>query len=63
MGKGFMPSLDMCVVTPRSSADLGVIRSKNYDVILRASEGWDFALEIWKAAFQRYLVIGQPKAC
>jgi hypothetical protein len=42
---------------------LGVIRSKNYDVILRASEGWDFALEIWKAAFQRYLVIGQPKAC
>jgi len=58
-----MPSLDMCVVTPRSDADWGVIRSGNYDVIAQASEGWEFAREIWKAAFQRYLVVGQPKAC
>jgi hypothetical protein len=58
-----MPSLEMCVVTPGSSADWGVIRSKNYDVIPKASEGWNFALEIWKAAFQRYLLVGQPKAC
>jgi hypothetical protein len=58
-----MPSLDMCVVTPRSEADWGVIRSKNYDVIPKATKGWDFALEIWSAAFQRYLVVGQPKPC
>ena len=58
-----MPSLDMCVVTPRSEADWGVIRSKNYDVIPKPSQGWDFALEIWKVAFQRYLVVGQPKPC
>lgn len=58
-----MPSLDMCVVTPRSDADWGVIRSRNYDVIHRETRGWDFALEIWKAAFQRYLVVGQPKPC
>jgi hypothetical protein len=58
-----VPSLDMCVVTPRSDADWGVIRSRNYDVIANATQGWDFALEIWKAAFQRYLVVGQPKAC
>jgi hypothetical protein len=58
-----MPSLDMCVVTPESAADWGVIKSTNYDVIPKASKGWDFALEIWKAAFQRHLVVGQPKAC
>lgn len=58
-----MPSLDMCVVTPQSAADWGVITSKNYDLIPKASEGWNFALEIWKAAFQRYLVVGQPTAC
>jgi hypothetical protein len=58
-----MPSLDMCVVTPRSEADWGVIKSKNYDVIPKATKGWDFALEIWSAAFQRYLVVGQPKPC
>jgi hypothetical protein len=58
-----MPSLDMCAVTPRSSADWDVIKSKNYDVILKASKDWDFALEIWKAAFQKYMVVGQPKAC
>jgi hypothetical protein len=58
-----MPSLDMCVVTPRSDADWGVIRSRNYDVIPRDSKEWNFALEIWKAAFQRYLVVGQPKPC
>ena len=58
-----MPSLEMCVVTPLSDADSGVIRSKNYNVIPKASEGWDLALEIWKAAFQRYLIVGQPKPC
>ena len=58
-----MPSLDMCVVTPSSEADWGVIKSRNYDVIGKASRGWDFALEIWKAAFQRYMVVGQPKRC
>jgi hypothetical protein len=58
-----MPSLDMCVVMPRSDADWGVIRSRNYDVIPKATKGWDFALEIWSAAFQRYLVVGQPKPC
>jgi hypothetical protein len=58
-----MPSLDMCVVTPRSDADWGLIRSKNYDVIPKATQGWDFALEIWHAAFQRFLVVGQPKPC
>jgi hypothetical protein len=58
-----MPSLDMCVVTPRSEADWGVIRSRNYVVIPKATKGWDFALEIWSAAFQRYLVVGQPKPC
>jgi hypothetical protein len=34
-----MPSLDMCVVTARSDADWGVIRSKNYDVIPKATKG------------------------
>jgi len=58
-----MPSLDMCVVTPSSEVDWGVIKSRNYDVIGKASRGWDFALEIWKAAFQRYMVVGQPKRC
>jgi hypothetical protein len=58
-----MPSLDMCVVTPRSEADWGVIRSKNYDVIPKGTRQWDFALEVWSAAFQRYLVVGQPKPC
>jgi hypothetical protein len=58
-----MPSLDMCVVTPRSDADWGLIGSRNYDVIPKATQGWDFALDIWKAAFQRYLVVGQPKPC
>jgi hypothetical protein len=58
-----MPSLDTCVVTPRSDADWGVIRSRNHDVIPKALQGWGFALENWKAAFQRYLVAGQSKAC
>lgn len=58
-----MPSLDMCVVTPRSEADWGVIKSRNYDVIPKATREWDFALEVWSAAFQRYLVVGQPKPC
>lgn len=58
-----MPSLDMCVVTPSSDADWGVIKSRNYDVIGKASRGWDFALQIWKAAFQRYMVVGQPRRC
>jgi len=58
-----MPSLDMCVVTPRSAGDWGIITSKNYDIIPKASRGRGFALEIWQAAFQRYLVVGQPRAC
>jgi hypothetical protein len=58
-----MPSLDMCVVTPRSEADWGVIRSRNYDVIPEASKEWDFALQIWNAAFQRYMLVGHSKAC
>jgi hypothetical protein len=58
-----MPSMDMCVVTPRSSPDMGVINSRNYDVIPKASRGWEFAMEIWKAAFQRWLIVGQPKPC
>jgi hypothetical protein len=58
-----MPSLATCVVTPRSDADWGVIRSRNHDVIPKALQGWGFALENWKAAFQRYLVAGQSKAC
>lgn len=58
-----MPSMDICVVTPQSIADMGVINSKNYDVIPKGTEGWDFAVQIWQAAFQRWLIVGQPKPC
>jgi hypothetical protein len=58
-----MPSMDMCVVTPQSRADMGVINSKNYDVIPKGTEGWDFATQVWQAAFQRWLIVGQPKPC
>jgi hypothetical protein len=50
-----MPSLEMCVVTPRSEADLGVIKSGNYDVIPK--EQWDMPMQIWQAAFQRDLLV------
>ena len=52
-----MPSMSMCVVTSDSGADLGVIASKEYDVIPRDLQGWDFALQIWSAAFQRYMIV------
>jgi hypothetical protein len=58
-----MPSMDMCIVTQQSSADMGVINSRNYDVIPKGTEGWDFATQIWQAAFQRWLSVGQPKPC
>jgi hypothetical protein len=58
-----MPSLNICVVTPRSMADLALIKSGNYDVVPKATKDWDFALEIWQAAFQRYLIVGKPKPC
>jgi hypothetical protein len=58
-----MPSLNICVVTPRSMADLALIKSGYYDVVPKATKDWDFALEIWQAAFQRYLIVGKPKPC
>lgn len=58
-----MPSMDMCIVTPDSEQDPGVIRSKNYDAIKKGSDRWSFALEIWKAAFARYMIVGKPTRC
>ena len=58
-----MPSLDSCVVTSNSQADRGVIASKNYDEIAKGSGSWDFAIEIWNAAFSRYMIVGKPKSC
>jgi hypothetical protein len=58
-----MPSLNICVVTPRSTSDLALIKSGNYAVVAKTSKDWDFALEIWQAAFQRYLIVGKPKPC
>lgn len=58
-----MPSMDMCVVTPESTTDIGVIKSQNYDVIDKSSPNWNFAQDIWKAAFQRYLIVGKPRRC
>jgi hypothetical protein len=58
-----MPSLDLCVVTPRSVADLDVIKSRSYVVVPTGTKDWDFALEIWQTAFRRYLIVGNPKPC
>jgi hypothetical protein len=58
-----MPSMDMCVVTPASTTDMGVINSKNYDVIDTSSPLWNLAHDIWKAAFQRYTIVGTPRRC
>jgi hypothetical protein len=58
-----VPFMHWCTVTLQSNADLGVIRSKNYDVIFKGSRPWNFSLEIWKAAFQRSLMLGPPKSC
>ncbi len=58
-----MPSMDMCVVTAESSADMSLIGSKKYDVIEKSSPDWNFAHDIWKAAYQRYLIVGEPRRC
>jgi hypothetical protein len=58
-----MPSMNMCVVTPDSERDLGVIKSRNYDSIKKGSEDWKFGIEIWKAAFARYMIVGKAIAC
>lgn len=58
-----MPSMGICVVTPESTADIGVINSKNYDVIDRSSPLWNLADDICKAAFQRHMIVGTPRHC
>jgi len=50
-----VPSLDLCVVTQRSEADVGLLKSGNFDVIPK--EQWSMALQIWRAAFQRDLLV------
>jgi hypothetical protein len=50
-----MPSLDLCVVTQRSEADVGLLKSGDFDVI--PTDQWGMALQIWRAAFQRDLLV------
>ncbi len=58
-----MPTLDLCVVTSNSKADLSLLNTKSFSVVVKASTQWELALEIWKAAFERYMIVGQPKSC
>lgn len=59
-----MPDLDLCVVTSDSSqSDLDILRNNVASPIARSSDDWSFAEEIWKAAFQKYMVSGSPKKC
>jgi len=58
-----MPSLDMCVITRGSERDLDLFRSGDYDQIQKNSNGWALARQIWKAAFDRYMLTGHPASC
>jgi hypothetical protein len=56
-----MPSLDMCIVTGSSTKDMDLLNKKLLEVVPRSE--WKFALQIWKTAFDKYMITGTPHSC
>jgi hypothetical protein len=56
-----MPSLDMCIVTGTSTKDMDLLNKKLLEVVPRSE--WKFALQIWKTAFDKYMITGTPHSC
>lgn len=58
-----MPSLDICVVSQSSKSDVHILENQKYSHIAKDSDDWNMALEIWREAFDRYIVSGTPTFC
>jgi hypothetical protein len=58
-----MPSLDMCGVMQDSKSDIDILNN-NIDIpIEKGSDDWNMALDIWKTAFDKYMLTGSPTHC
>lgn len=58
-----MPTMDMCVVTPRSKRDMDISQPEASHHLIKGSPEWKLAEDIWENAFQRHLIVGEPQRC
>lgn len=58
-----MPTMDMCVVTPRSKRDMDISQPEASHHLIKGSPEWKLAEDIWDNAFQRHLIVGEPQRC
>ena len=56
-----LPSLDMCLVTTNSTADMELMRNGVLQAVPRSQRS--FAMQIWQAAFAKYITVGSPRVC
>jgi hypothetical protein len=58
-----MPSLDMCGVMQDSKSDIDILVENMAEPIIEGSSDWNMALDIWKTAFDKYMITGSPTYC
>lgn len=58
-----MPTLDLCGVMSDSKSDNDILNNNMADSISEGSDDWNMALDIWKTAFNKYMLTGTPTHC
>lgn len=58
-----IPSLDLCGVMQDSKSDNDILDNNMADSIREGSDDWNMALDIWKTAFNKYMLTGTPTHC